>query len=188
MGAEPSRRDVLAEAATDYVLEHGLIGLSLRPLAAALGTSDRMLLYHFGGKDDLVAAVLKVSNDRSVAQIAGLHRARDVRSAVLQLWEAMTTVSLLGCQRMYVEAAALGLFGREPYAGVVGGANRVWMAAVADHLVASGMPRRRAARATTLLDAAFSGFLLDLPFVEEARAHLRAVRDLADAVAAIAGS
>ncbi len=38
------RREQLAEQATDYVLEHGLLGLSLRPLAAALGTSDRMLL------------------------------------------------------------------------------------------------------------------------------------------------
>ena len=42
-----TRREELAEAATDYAIEHGLIGLSLRPLAVALGTSDRMLLYHF---------------------------------------------------------------------------------------------------------------------------------------------
>src|SRR3954447_26012850 len=54
------RRESVANAATDYVLEHGLIGLSLRPLAAALGTSDRMLLYHFEGKDDLVATVLRL--------------------------------------------------------------------------------------------------------------------------------
>ena len=66
------RREVLAEAATDYVLEHGLLDLSLRPLAAALGTSDRMLLYHFSDKNDLVATVLRVSNDRSVAAIREL--------------------------------------------------------------------------------------------------------------------
>ena len=120
----------MAEAATDYVLDHGLIGLSLRPLAAAVGTSDRMLLYHFAGKDDLVAAVLRVSNDRSVREIRALPPARDVHTAVLQLWTAMNTPVLLRCQRMYVEAAALGLFGREPYVGVVGEANRTWMAAV----------------------------------------------------------
>ena len=39
-----NRRDELLSRATDYVLEHGLIGLSLRPLAAELGTSDRMLV------------------------------------------------------------------------------------------------------------------------------------------------
>ena len=53
------RRQVLAEGATDYVLEHGLLDLSLRPLAAALGTSDRMLLYHFGDKLNLVATILR---------------------------------------------------------------------------------------------------------------------------------
>src|SRR4051794_29641819 len=41
------RRDQLLDRVTDHVLEHGLIGLTLRPVAAALGTSDRMLLYHF---------------------------------------------------------------------------------------------------------------------------------------------
>ena len=70
MPRETARRDEVAQAATDYVLEHGLVGLSLRPLAAELGTSDRMLLYHFDSKDDLVAAVLRVSNDRSVGEIA----------------------------------------------------------------------------------------------------------------------
>ena len=63
-----TRREELAEAATDYALEHGLIGLSLRPLAEALGTSDRMLLYHFDDKDDLVATILRTSTSRSVAE------------------------------------------------------------------------------------------------------------------------
>ena len=63
------KRQELAEAATDHALEHGLIGLSLRPLAAAIGTSDRMLIYHFGSKDELVDAVLDVSNERSIAVI-----------------------------------------------------------------------------------------------------------------------
>jgi AcrR family transcriptional regulator len=186
MSRETSRREELAEAATDFVLEHGLIGLSLRPLAAQLGTSDRMLLYHFDGKDDLVATVLRVSNDRAVEMIRALPPARDVRGAVLRLWDAVTQPELVGCQRVYVEAAALGLFGREPYAGVVGAANKVWMAAVTDHLVASGAAPRRAARATVLLESAFSGFLLDLPFDKDGRTTRRAVRDLADAVTAVA--
>ena len=56
MARDPARREALAERATDWALEHGLIGLSLRPLAAAIGTSDRMLLYHFADRDDLVGA------------------------------------------------------------------------------------------------------------------------------------
>ncbi len=180
-----SRRAEFAEAATDYVLEHGLIGLSLRPLAAAIGTSDRMLLYHFGSKDDLVAAVLRASNDRAVAEIAALRPAKDVRRAVLGLWAAVTTAQLERCQRVYVEAAALGLFGREPYATVVREANETWVSAVADHLVAAGTTRAKAVRATALLDAAFMGFQLDLPLDGGDPEQQRAVRDLADAVAAV---
>jgi AcrR family transcriptional regulator len=185
---ETSRRDEVAQAATDYVLEHGLVGLSLRPLAAELGTSDRMLLYHFESKDDLVASVLRVSNDRSVALIRALPSSGSVRAAVLDLWAAMTTPSLARCQRMYVEAAALGLFGLEPYASVVSEANAVWVAAVADHLADSGVPRARAARATALLDAAFMGFQLDLPLDEGDPVIQQAVEDLADAVVAIAAA
>jgi AcrR family transcriptional regulator len=187
MARDTGRRDDLAGAATDYVLAHGLVGLSLRPLAAALGTSDRMLLYHFDGKDDLVATVLRVSNDRSVSVIRALPPAGDVRRAVLDLWAAVTSPQLDRCQRMYVEAAALGLFGREPYARVVREANALWVAAVADHLVASGTPRSRATRAVALLDAALMGFQLDLPLAVGDPVQEQAVRDLADAVATIAG-
>jgi AcrR family transcriptional regulator len=185
MPRDTRRREELAQAATDYVLSHGLVGISLRPLAAALGTSDRMLLYHFADKNDLVAAVLRVSNDRSAAEIRALPRSSGVRQAVLDLW-ALVSTRLAPCQRMYVEAAALGLFGLEPYATVVREANRVWVAAVAEHLAASGVPRSRAPRAVMLLDAAFTGFQLDLPLDTEDPALGQAVSDLADAVAAVA--
>ena len=188
MPRDTARRDEVAQAATDYVLAHGLVGLSLRPLAAELGTSDRMLLYHFASKDDLIAAVLRVSNDRSVAEIRALPASPDVHTAVLDLWAAVTTPQLARCQRMYVEAAALGLFGREPYASVVREANEVWIAAVADHLVASGTPKDLARRAVALLDAALMGFQLDLPLDAGDRVQKQAVLDLADAIATIAGS
>jgi AcrR family transcriptional regulator len=145
-----------------------------------------MLLYHFASKDDLVATVLRVSNDRSVAVIRALPPAVDVRTAVLDLWAAVTQPRLDRCQRMYVEAAALGLFGREPYASVVREANGLWIGALVDHLVASGTPPARAARAVTLLDAALMGFQLDLPLDAGDPAQEQAVHDLADAIAAIA--
>jgi AcrR family transcriptional regulator len=185
---DTNRREELAGQATDYVLEHGLVGLSLRPLAAAIGTSDRMLLYHFAGKDDLVATVLRVSNDRSVADIRALAPAADVRTAVLGLWATASAGQVYRCQRVYVEAAALGLFGQEPYVSVVREGNAVWVDAVGEHLVASGMPRSRAPRAVALLDAALMGFQLDLPLDAGDPVLAQAVVDLADAVAAIAGS
>lgn len=48
-------REALLSAAADYLLENGLADLSLRPLASATGTSARMLVYHFGSKERLIA-------------------------------------------------------------------------------------------------------------------------------------
>lgn len=51
-------KETLLPSLAAYVLAQGLAGASLRPLAKAAGTSDRMLIYHFGNKDDLIQEVL----------------------------------------------------------------------------------------------------------------------------------
>ena len=173
--------DDLTERATDHALEHGLIGLSLRPLAAALGTSDRMLIYHFGSKDALIAAVLETSNNRAVAIVRDLPAASSVRQGVLDLWAALETPQLLRCQRLYVEAAALGLFGREPYAASVRASNDVWMAQLVAHFERCGAGAR-SERLATLVDVAFNGILLDRPLDASGRSA-RIVTDLAAALA-----
>src|SRR3954466_15078923 len=104
MPRETRGRDEIAEAATDYVLERGLIGLSLRPLASALGTSDRMLLYHFESKDDLVATILRTIVGRSAQNLRELPAPSDLRSAVIELWRAVSSGPQERCQRLYVEA------------------------------------------------------------------------------------
>ncbi len=186
MASNSERRAEWTEAATDYALEHGLIGLSLRPLAADLGTSDRMLLYHFDSKDDLIAAVLRTSNERSTAHLRAMRPSTDLHSAVHDLWTAMLIPQVDRCSRLYVEAAALGLLGKEPYVSVVRESNGHWTEAMVDHVVRSGVRRPLARRAVTIIDAAFMGFQLDLPLDVGTRERTRAVADLADAVAALA--
>jgi len=65
------RRAEIIKGTAAYILRHGLGSLSLRPLAAELGTSDRMLLHYFSGKDELVAAAL----ERSLADMLDLIKA-----------------------------------------------------------------------------------------------------------------
>ena len=95
------------------------------------------------------------------------------------------TTTVDECTRLYVEAAALGLFGSEPYATVVRESNAHWTKALVDHLVRSGVRRPLARRSVHVIDAAFMGFQLDLPLDTGDRARKRAITDLADAVAAI---
>ncbi len=188
MARDPARREALAERATDWALEHGLIGLSLRPLAAAIGTSDRMLLYHFADRDDLVATVLRVSTDRAVRQVRALPTSAGVARCVIEFWEACITGELASCQRLYVEAAALGLLGQEPYASVVREANDRWTAALVERVIDAGCPPGVARRVVLLLDAASMGLQLDLELDRGHPDQVRAVLDLADALAALARS
>jgi AcrR family transcriptional regulator len=53
-----SRKEQLLELAYGYVRERGIAALSLRPLAAAIGSSPRVLLFLFGSKDGLLKALL----------------------------------------------------------------------------------------------------------------------------------
>ncbi len=60
MKINEKRRIEVSDRMADHILEYGLAAANLRDLAAAAGTSDRMLLYYFKDKDELMAAVLQV--------------------------------------------------------------------------------------------------------------------------------
>jgi AcrR family transcriptional regulator len=62
-------RDTLLDSLADHVLAHGLAASSLRMLAAAAGTSDRMLLYYYADKSALMAAVLERIGARLLGEL-----------------------------------------------------------------------------------------------------------------------
>jgi AcrR family transcriptional regulator len=66
-----SRKEELLERAYEYALAHGLTELSLRPLAAAIGSSPRVLLYLFGSKEGLIRALLARARVSELAFVAG---------------------------------------------------------------------------------------------------------------------
>lgn len=180
-----NRREELLDQVVDHVREHGLIGLTLRPLAKAIGTSDRMLLYHFTSRDALVTAVIARSEDRAIAAVDALEGVSGVRAGVNALWRAYQTEPLHACLDLYVQAAATGLIGQEPYLSVVREANERWAAALRRYLVRCGAPPERVARIVTLVDSSLYGFQLDLA-TDRAEELARGVDDLAAAAQALA--
>ena len=58
MSIRDARREVVIERLAAHLLEHGLSRTSLRQLASAAGESDRMLLYYFADKAELLGAVV----------------------------------------------------------------------------------------------------------------------------------
>lgn len=178
------RQDLL-DRATDHVLAEGLIGLSLRPLAAALGTSDRMLIYHFGSRDALVSQIVVNSGRRSQAVVDALPGARSIRSGVNKLWAAYCTEPLSSCLDVYCQAAATGLIGREPYLSDVRAINAEWSRTLESYLLRCGASPRRVGRLVTFIDSALFGFHLDLA-TDRPQELTRAIDDLAVATQALA--
>ena len=77
---EAARRADLLRGAVHHVLAEGLADLSLRPLAAALGTSARMLVYYFGSKEQLVLDVLAAVRRQKHEEVQAIVRADSLRA------------------------------------------------------------------------------------------------------------
>lgn len=66
------RRQVMLDQLTDHVLTHGLVDTGLRTFAAAIGTSDRMLIYYFTDKASLMAALMEHVAIRLTTELDGV--------------------------------------------------------------------------------------------------------------------
>ena len=72
-----NRKEQLRDAALAYLVEHGLTGVSLRPMAAQLGTSARILIFHFRSKEGLMTEVMEELHARLQASFLKLSESPD---------------------------------------------------------------------------------------------------------------
>src|ERR1700735_4324085 len=97
MNVRDDRREAAIERMADHVLAEGLAAATLRPLAAAAGTSDRMLLYYFADKDELLTATLARIAARMIVQLDSAipaERPRPFSVLLEQVWAAVASDSL----------------------------------------------------------------------------------------------
>jgi AcrR family transcriptional regulator len=103
-----ARRDELLERAYGYALEHGLASLSLRPLAEAVGSSPRVLLFLFGSKDELVRALLERARADEL-ELLGSAPTGDLAAVAGRLWDWLSAPERSGLLTLWVEAYARSL-------------------------------------------------------------------------------
>lgn len=109
MSIRDTRRAATIERMADHLLGQGLGGASLRPLAAAAGTSDRMLLYYFADRDELLVATLECVAARLTAMLdAALPPDTRLPFATLlgALWSAVGTPAMQPYMQLWLEVAA----------------------------------------------------------------------------------
>lgn len=62
----------IAQLAASYLLEQGRMDVSLREIAAAVGVSPRMLVHHFGSREELVSRALGEARSQQRAAFEAL--------------------------------------------------------------------------------------------------------------------
>jgi AcrR family transcriptional regulator len=151
--ADEARRAELLDRAVDYVTRHGLAELSLRPLAKAVGSSPRGLLYYFGSKEELIVEIVRRGRARQRAMMADLKLADlPPREVARQLWREFSRPEWEPLTRLSFEVYALSLADPARFPGFLDASVNEWLEAL----------KGCTATEATLLIAGFRGFLLDL--------------------------
>ena len=160
--ADPRSR--LLAAAVGYLQQHGLGDLSLRELAVAIGTSHRMLIYHFGSKEGLLVAVVHTIEAQQRVFLAGL--AADPAIGPVEtmrtMWRRLADPGLWPSERLFFEIYGQALQGRPGTEGFLDRITDDWIDLVAEYSEQLGAPRETVRADARLSVAVGRGLLLDL--------------------------
>jgi len=162
--APTTNRDRLLAGAAAYVGEHGFADVSLRDLATALGSSHRMLLYHFGSKQQLFVEIIRAFETEQrlmIEAFAGdlsLSRVEVMR----RVWQQVSSPEATDQVRLFFQVCGQALSGD--------GANRVllegiisdWLDPMVEVERARGTSAAQARDEVRIGVALMRGLLLDL--------------------------
>jgi AcrR family transcriptional regulator len=130
---EGAARAALLEKVLAHAAAHGLSDTSLRDLAAAVGTSHRMLLYHFGSRDGLVAAIVAAVEARQREALRVIAAtATSPGEVVRRQWAQLADPALAPFVRLFFEVAALALRRRPGTEGFLDDAVGPWLEVAGD--------------------------------------------------------
>lgn len=157
-------RERLLAAAMEHVAEHGVGNLSLRGLAAALGTSHRMLIYHFGSREGLLIEVIRAVEAQQRAALAEFLLDEDAPPAetMRRMWRRLADPALWPNERLFFEVYTQALQGSPHAEPLLDGIVDLWVEPLVRIAVARGEDEARARAEARLGIAVTRGLLLDL--------------------------
>lgn len=133
--ANPQAKADLLRRAAEYVLQYGLSDLSLRPLASTLGVSPRLLLYHFGSKQNLVTELLGYIFQQQAHLFAAPNPKTTPAQRLDALWAQLTSPTLKPFMRSLFEVELRAMDGDPHYRRFATHALEGWLEIAANHLV-----------------------------------------------------
>ena len=123
MDIRAKRRDDAVEHMADHLLCEGLNAATLRPLAAAAGTSDRMLLYYFADKEEILSATLRRVAERMLVQLdkaIPVGKPRSFRILLKEVGTVMALPSIKPFMNLWLDLASGAARGLQPQHRVAG--------------------------------------------------------------------
>jgi AcrR family transcriptional regulator len=161
-----AREQALLQLAYEYVLRHGLMSLSLRPLAQAIGSSPRVLLFLFGSKEGLVQALLARARTAELAFLNDMRstsQSDDFASVVRRVWQWLAAKEHRPMLVLWLETYAHSLVEpKGPYAQFARRTVEDWLELLATHQTIQQRRSRAAATERALTLAVLRGALMDL--------------------------
>ena len=177
--SNPEIRARLREQAVDYVISHSAADLTLRPLAKALKTNARMLVYHFGSREALMREILAGIRERGDALIQEwFGKAKTPPTLVeflLVYWHRMSNPRMRGVVRLVLEVYAMALRDPRKFPGVLPDPILYWKRLAAR----TGRAQKVGTVEATLLLATTRGLMLDLCATGDRRRVTQALKLLA---------
>ncbi|NUR08130.1 MAG: TetR/AcrR family transcriptional regulator [Nocardioidaceae bacterium] len=153
----------MLDAAVDHFGRHGIGDTSLRGIAETVGTSHRMLIYHFGSREGLLAEVTREVEARQRAVMTATYVDTDLPplEAAARYWE-QTVEATLHYGPLFFELAAHAMQGKEHAAALREELIAAWLPSVTELCRAIGIPEAQAQTHARLALGAARGLLLDL--------------------------
>jgi AcrR family transcriptional regulator len=162
-------KEVLLGQVVDHFVADGLGDRSLRQIAAAIGTSHRMLIYHFGSKSGLLVEVVRAVEARTRAQFAAVGNAAlgegalEATSEVIRrMWDYVADPAQGDFERLFFALYGRALQGDEEVRPLLGESIDSWLEANQTLAAAQGIAPEVARTHARLGLAVVRGLLLDL--------------------------
>jgi AcrR family transcriptional regulator len=174
--APSAREQELLERAYAYSVTHGLADLSLRPLATAIGSSPRVLLFLFGSKGGLIRALLARARSDELELLRRIEQRYDdppgLTVIARELWTWLAAPERRPLMTFWVEAYGRSLVAPDgPWADFARSTVDDWL-----ELLRTSAPDQPEARRTAVL-AMLRGALLDLLATSDLQRTTAALED-----------
>ncbi|OZD89290.1 TetR family transcriptional regulator [Rhodococcus sp. 05-2256-B2] len=155
------KRVELLSRVVDYIGTHGLDDLTLRPLAAELGTSSRMLVYYFDSRENLIVQALTSQRPAFAEMFGDVDTADQLESRLLELWKSMSDGHDVVSSRILMQVIGIASIKSGVLADFARDSVRSLTDALASAMARCGMDSTTASLQATTMGAAFRGLLLD---------------------------